>query len=675
MSQSNTKIAIIDEDPYLEPYREELLNRMNYYTTIKTKIESKYGSLNKFSDSYKYLGFNYDIKLKGWWYREWAPKAYELFLIGDFNNWDRQKNPLCKNEYNIWEIFLSDIDYSENFKHQSLLKVHIKGMNGEYDRIPAYIQRTIQDLDSSNFSGQLWAPANAFKWSDKNFSSDARKSPLIYEAHIGMAQENEGIGTYVEFANKILPRIKDLGYNTLQLMAIAEHPYYGSFGYHVSNYYAPSSRFGTPEDLKFLIDKAHSLDICVIMDIVHSHSIKNLAEGLFQFDGSDAQYFLAGDAGYHQLWDSYLFDYSKIEVLQFLLSNLKYWVEEFHFDGFRFDGVTSMLYQHHGNSMDFDHYDKFFKTDTNQEALIYLTLANELVHNLKKHAITIAEDMSGMPGICRKPADGGLGFDYRLGMGIPDYWIRILKEKKDEEWNIYEIYNVLSNRRWKEKTISYCESHDQALVGDKTIAFWLMDKEMYWHMHEEDKDIVVERGIALHKMIRLITITLGGEGYMNFIGNEFGHPEWIDFPREGNNWSCKFARRQWSLVDNERLKYKFLNNFDKQMLHIVSKYELLNSSAAQQLNMDGENKIIIFERKNIIFVYNFSINNSIFNYKFKVNQGGAYKIILNSDSNEFGGQGRIDLNMAYITQMIGDDNILSLYLTNRTALVLKIQNG
>lgn len=354
-----------------------------------------------------------------------------------------------------------------------------------------------------------------------------------------------------------------------------------------------------------------------------------------------------------------------------MLSNLKYWIEDFHFDGFRFDGVTSMLYEHHGNFVDFDHYDKYFKDGVDFSAINYVTLANDLIHTIKPNAITIAEDMSGIPGGCRKIEDGGLGFDYRLGMGIPDYWIKILKERADEDWDIFELYGVLSNRRWKEKTISYCESHDQALVGDKTIAFWLMDKEMYWHMHEEDKDLVIERGIALHKMIRLITLALGGEGYMNFIGNEFGHPEWIDFPREGNGWSYKYARRQWSLVDNERLKYKFMNNFDQEMLHLVSKYMLLNSIPGQQLNMDPANKVIIFERKNLVFVFNFSTHNSIFDYKFKVPQRGAYKIILNSDSNVYGGQGRIDTNMDYITQMQGDDNVLSLYLTNRTALVLE----
>ncbi len=671
MSEKVQKLTLIEDDLWLAPYEQDIKDRMARFYNTKSEIEKFSGSLSAFADSYKYLGINYDAAKKGWWYREWAPKAYELFLTGDFNNWNRASHPLHKLENGVWEIFLPDKEYANSFTHESLIKVFIKGEKGDRDRIPAYIKRTIQDENTKVFSGQHWAPQNAFHWSDKNFSLEkAHQMPLIYEAHIGMAQESESVGSYREFATNILPRIKNLGYNTIQLMAIAEHPYYGSFGYHVSNYFAPSSRFGTPEDLKYLINEAHKLEIAVIMDIVHSHAVKNIDEGLNEFDGTDFQYFHEGPTGYHDQWDSKLFNYGKLEVLQFLLSNLKYWMEEFHFDGFRFDGVTSMLYNHHGN-INFDHYDKYFNAEVDWKSLTYVTLANELIHKINKNALSIAEDMSGMPGGCRKPQEGGLGFDFRLAMGIPDYWIKILKHSRDEDWDIFQIYNTLTNRRYNEKTISYAESHDQALVGDKTLAFWLMDQEMYWHMIEDDQNLDIDRGISLHKLIRLITLALGGEGYMTFIGNEFGHPEWIDFPREGNDWSHKYARRQWNLVDNDKLKYKFLNNFDKEMIHLAQKYKLLNSMPAKQLNMDAANKVIIFERKNLIFIFNFSPFNSIFDYRFPVPHRGAYKIILNSDARSFGGHGRIDTNMQYITTLQGDQIVLSLYLTNRTALVLE----
>ncbi|HSI77573.1 MAG TPA: alpha-amylase family glycosyl hydrolase, partial [Lunatimonas sp.] len=536
------------------------------------------------------------------------------------------------------------------------------------DRIPAYITRVVQDEESKDFSGQLWFPETEFEWTDKKFSPrKALSAPLVYECHVGMGQENMGLGTYREFADLIVPKIKKNGYTAIQLMAVMEHPYYGSFGYHVSNFYSPSSRFGTPEDLKYLVDTAHGMGLAVIMDIVHSHAVQNVSEGLNEFDGSDHQYFHAGPKGYHEVWDSKLFDYGKWEVKRFLLSNIRYWMEEFHFDGFRFDGVTSMLYVHHG-LVTFDHFDKYFNDDVDRDAIIFLQLANRLIHTIKPDAISIGEEVSGMPGLCREPMEGGIGFDFRMAMGIPDFFIKILKDQRDEDWDIFEFWKVVSERRYKEKTIAYAESHDQALVGDKSIAFWLMDKEMYFNMHVNDSHLVVDRGIAYHKLFRLFTISLGGEGYLNFMGNEFGHPEWIDFPREGNDWSYQHARRQWSLAENKELKYKFLLYWDNAMIRLVKKYYVLQASFAEQLHMDPTNKVIIFRRGGLIFIFNFNTSQSIFDYRFRAPEMGKYNLVLNSDSTKFGGFGRIDESLSYYTNQ---NQMLSAYLTNRTVLVLE----
>ena len=660
------KLAIIQEDGWLDPYVHEVRERFERYRRVRKEIEDAEGSLLDFAKGHYYYGINFDNEKNGWTYREWAPNAHQLYLAGDFNEWNRTTHKLERNKNGDWEIFLPYEEYKNSFVHSSKVKVHVHAGNGSIDRIPAYIRKVIQDPDTYDFSGQLWFP-EPFEWTDNNFNpAENFQQPIIYECHVGMAQEYEGVGTYREFADNILPRIKEGGYNAIQLMAIMEHPYYGSFGYHVSNFFAPTSRFGIPEDLKYLVNKAHSMGITAIMDIVHSHAVKNLAEGLNEFDGTDSQYFHRGERGYHEGWDSKLFDYGRWEVKKFLLSNVRYWLEEFHFDGYRFDGVTSMLYFHHGHTS-FDHYDKYFY-DVDWDAVTYLQLANDVIHEFKKYSISIAEDVSGMPGLCRRPEEGGLGFDYRLGMGIPDFWIKILKEKSDEEWDIYEMWNVLSNRRYKEKTIAYAESHDQALVGDKTIAFWLMDKEMYYQMHRDDHNLVIDRGIALHKMIRLFTISLGGEGYLNFIGNEFGHPEWVDFPREGNNWSYYYARRQWSLMDNKDLKYQYLANWDKAIVNVIKENKVLAADNAKQINMDSANKVIIFERNNLIFIFNFSIGSSIFGYKFWVPEKGTYSIILNSDKKEFGGFDRVDDSIDFPTD---ENQNLSIYLTNRTALVMK----
>jgi 1,4-alpha-glucan branching enzyme len=659
-------LSIVKEDPWLEPYVHDVYERFARYKRSRREIEEVAGSLLLFAKAHEYYGINFDPGRGGWYYREWAPNAQHLFLTGDFNGWNRNSHRMERNIHGDWEIFLPLDEYKSTFVHGSRIKVHVQAGNGAHDRIPAYIRRVIQDPKTYDFSGQLWFP-DPFPWTDGNFKrADNFKQPVIYECHVGMAQEHPGVGTYREFADMVLPRISEGGYDAVQMMAIMEHPYYGSFGYHVSSFFAPTSRFGTPEDLKYLVNKAHEMGLTVIMDIVHSHAVKNFAEGLNEFDGSDNQYFHRGGRGYHEGWDSRLFDYGRWEVKKFLLSNVRYWLGEFHFDGFRFDGVTSMLYFHHGHTS-FDHYDKYFY-EVDWDAVTYLQLANAVLHEFKDHTISIGEDVSGMPGLCRRPEDGGIGFDFRLGMGIPDFWIKTLKEKQDEDWNIYEMWSVLNNRRYKEKTIAYAESHDQALVGDKTIAFWLMDKEMYYQMRISDPNLIIDRGIALHKMIRLLTISLGGEGYLNFIGNEFGHPEWVDFPREGNNWSYHYARRQWSLVDREDLKYKYLAQWDKAMINLIRSNHILETSETMQLNMDETNKVIIFEKNKLIFVFNFSSENSIYGYRFRVPDKGTYRIILNSDRSLFGGFDRVDDSIDYITD---ENQIISLYLTNRTALVLQ----
>ncbi|MEZ5148875.1 MAG: alpha-amylase family glycosyl hydrolase [Bacteroidales bacterium] len=665
------KLKLVKDDPWLQPVEGQVLDRYNRYHQKLHEISDNFGSIEQFADGYMYFGINYDAKQKAYVYREWAPEAFNLYLTGDFNQWQKHSHPLKKDKYGVWEIMLPENDYKEAFTHGSKVKVLVNSRKGEQFRIPAYIKRAVQDEDTKNFTGQVWLPKQ-FNWPKLQKTDNKVGDLFIYECHVGMAQEKEGVGTYTEFKDNILPRVKKLGYNAIQMMAIQEHPYYGSFGYHVSNFFAPSSRFGTPEELKELIKEAHKLGILVILDIVHSHTVKNTVEGINEFDGSDAQYFHPGNRGDHPQWDSKLFDYGKTEVLRFLLSNLKYWLNEFHFDGFRFDGVGSMMYHHHGNES-IDSQEKYFTQGVEWDAITYLQLANKLIHDLNPNAITIAEDVTGMPGLTAPLEDGGLGFNFRLGMGIPDFWIKILKERKDEDWNIYELWNTLNDRIPFVKTVAYAESHDQALVGDKTLAFWLMDKEMYWHMAKDDPDLTIERGIALHKMIRLFTLALGGDAYMTFMGNEFGHPEWIDFPREGNGWSYKYARRQWSLVDSPDLKYQFLSAFDAAMINIIKENKIMSAMYGQQLNMDEWNKTIVFERNNLIFIFNWHINHSVPDYEFRVPNAGTYQIILNSDNAQFGGHGRIDDNQEYHTFQKDHDPAfyLRIYNTNRTAIVLK----
>ncbi|WP_317195122.1 alpha-amylase family glycosyl hydrolase [Algoriphagus oliviformis] len=666
---SQTSLPILADETWLEPFAPVILQRHERYQSAIRAINDFSGSILEFARSHEYYGVHFDKFRNGWIYREWAPGAKQLFLTGDFNWWDRQSHPLRRNHRGDWEIFLPEAEYRHTFIHGSRIKVRVIGANdSDLDRIPAYIRRVVQDEETHDFAGQLWFPEESFAWTDGGFSLEkTAEMPLIYECHVGMAQEKLGVGTYKEFEENILPRIQAGGYNAIQMMAVMEHPYYGSFGYHVSNFFAASSRFGTPEELKSLINKAHEMGIAVIMDIVHSHAVKNVNEGLNEFDGTEDQYFHAGDRGYHEGWDSKLFNYGKWEVQQFLLSNIRYWLEEFHFDGFRFDGATSMLYHHHGHT-DFDSAEKYFDSGVDDEALLYFQLANTLIHEFKPSAISIAEEVSGMPGLGRKVSDGGIGFDFRLAMGIPDFWIKTLKHKQDEQWDMFELWHELTNRPLREKSIAYAESHDQALVGDKSIAFWLMDKEMYYSMTVLEQNLVVDRGIALHKLIRMITLSLGGEGYLNFIGNEFGHPEWVDFPRLGNDWSYQYARRQWSLADDPLLRYQQLGAWDQAMIGLVKEHELLSAGPAQQLYLDPDKKILAYQRGDLVLVFSFHATESFFGFPIRMAEAGTYRILLHSDEKEFGGFERLDKTTDYPTDA---DQQVHLYVPNRVVIALR----
>ena len=675
MESSHKVLAMVERDEWLQPVADKIADRHERYLKRMAAIEVQAGSIVDYANGYRYYGWQWDDTLSGWWFREWLPEAYDVFIFGDFNSWQRTQLRLEKDRNGVWSIFLPEAMYGHLLQHGSLYKLHVHGANGWHDRIPAYATRVVQDEVTKNYTAQFWNPEKPYKWHDKKFDASKLGDLLIYEAHVGMAQEEAKVGTYNEFTKKILPRIKEAGYNAVQLMAIAEHPYYGSFGYHVANFFAPSSRFGTPEELKKLIDTAHKMGIAVIMDLVHAHYVKNMNEGILDLDGSGHHYSKAGEAGYQQYWDSMIFDYGKGGVEHFLLSNVKYWLDEFHFDGFRFDGVTSMLYYHRGY-IDFDSREKFFDEGVDLDAVTYLTLANRLVHDFRPKATTIAEDVSGMPGVCCKIEDGGVGFDYRLGMAIPDFWIKMLKDTPDEEWNIWEMWSILTNRLPSVKTVAYAESHDQALVGDKTIAFRLLDKLMYDSMDRKTENLVVDRGMALHKMIRLITITCGGEAYLNFMGNEFGHPEWIDFPREGNGWSCQHARRIWSIRDNEELRYGLLAEFDKAMIELVKENRILSDGYPYNLMMDEQNKTMVYSHRDLIFVLNWHSTASIPDYEIPLHEAGKYELLLSSDEERFGGHARHQEGQEYFSFNVeGEDGTLyprlKIYNTSRTALVLR----
>lgn len=648
---------IYETDPYLAPYKEAIEKRHERILEERDKIALD-GSLSDGLNNHLYYGLHRDAD-GSWVFREWAPNASRIYLIGEFNNWRRTAayslNPIGGGN---WEIRLPAMF----LHHQELYKLFIEWPGGGGERLPSYVRRVVQDPVTKVFCAQVWEPDEQYQW--KSARPGARPHPLIYECHIGMSSEEEKVATFEEFRVNVLPHIEALGYDTIQIMALQEHPYYGSFGYQVSNFYALSSRFGTPEEFKHLVDDAHARGIAVVMDIVHSHSVDNEAEGLSLFDGREDLYFYKGPQGHHPAWGSRCFDYGKSETKYFLLSNCKFWMEEYHLDGFRFDGVTSMLYWDHGLGKDFVGYDNYFNAGVDENAVTYLALAAMLVKEIDPDGITIAEDMSGMAGLAAPFEAGGLGFEFRMAMGVADHWIKWLKEKTDDQWSMGEIWWELTNKREDEKTISYAECHDQALVGDKTLIFRLIDKEMYTSMNIDSQSLVVDRGIALHKMIRLVTIATAGDGYLTFMGNEFGHPEWIDFPRAGNGWSYKYARRQWSLCKPDYLRYKYLMNFDSDMIHLFRKENLL-AYKPELIRADEEKKVLIFRRKNYIFALDFNPSESFTGYAVEAPEGD-WELELDSDEKRYDGFSRLKEGEVHHS-----DTGITMYLPSRCALVFR----
>jgi 1,4-alpha-glucan branching enzyme len=666
---------IYENDLWLEPFKYAIIARHERIKTAARKLKKNAGvsadsGIADAANNHLFYGLHKTAE-GDWIFREWAPNANGIYLLGEFNNWKRSESyKLSPIGGGNWELKLPGMF----LHHGDLYKLWIEWPGGAGERLPAYAKRVVQDPATKIFSAQVWSPAKPYEW--KNPSPGKRKNPFIYECHIGMSSEKEKVASFEDFRTTVLPQVQALGYDTLQIMALQEHPYYGSFGYQVSNFFALSSRFGTPEEFKALVDDAHGRGIAVIMDIVHSHAVSNEIEGLGRFDGREDLYFYPGAAGHHPAWDSRCFDYGKDEVNYFLLSNCKFWMQEYNLDGFRFDGVTSMLYWDHGLGTDFGNYELYFGTGVDENAVTYLALANRLIHEINPDAITIAEDVSGMPGLAAPFEQGGVGFDFRMAMGIADHWIKWIKEKQDEDWSPGEIWYELTNKRADERTISYAECHDQALVGDKTIIFRLIDKEMYWSMNKSSKNLLIDRGIALHKMIRLVTAATAGDGYLNFMGNEFGHPEWIDFPREGNNWSYKYARRQWSLAEKDYLRYKNLRNWDEDMVHFLKDNRVLSESPVI-LTADEEKKILIFIRNNCIFAFNFNPTQSFPNYGFSAPDGN-WRLEFNSDNARYNGFGRLsdgDVHVAVAEKSPNGnqdfDHTLYLYLPSRCALVLK----
>lgn len=614
------------------------------------RIVAAEGSLHDFCFANGLCRFGLQRAAGGWRYREWAPAASACSLVGDFNGWDVTRHPCRAGSDGVYSCFVPDADgLRTGDKYKVALMVRsAAGIVRRIDCVPAWAARTMQDP----FTGTVYALASddqllAYPWRHPRPTADHHAggggelgaTPLrIYEVHVGISASQPIVAGWSHFREHVLPRVAALGYTALLIIAAQEHGYYASFGYQVTSFFAPPSRFGTPAELQALIDAAHGLGLRVLLELVHSHASSNAAEGLSGFDGSLLEgggYFLAGSDGWHAEWGTRMFDFGKLEVLRFLLAQLCWYAECYRCDGFRFDAVSAALYRHRslGGAGTFERgYAEYYDGSLDVAALTYFKVANYLVHELvSPPLLTIAEEYSGLPGLCAPVMHGGVGFDYRQAMGLPPLWQRLCATLCSDEGgdaggsvgsdaaggdasggvggdaasdvdgdvcdgrsatrgapgriDMGALVASMCSRRSEERRVAYVECHDQSIVGGQSLAFRCMGAEMYGGMSRlvGPPSVAVARGMALHKLTRLLACALGGEAYLNFIGNEWGHPEWVDLPREGNGHSCDRARRRWDLADDPLLRYGELQAFDAAMhaLHDAHPWLLADAPRGQ----------------------------------------------------------------------------------------------
>ncbi|KAH7428429.1 hypothetical protein KP509_09G001300 [Ceratopteris richardii] len=488
------------------------------------------------------------------------------------------------------------------------------------------------DPDGGRSSSIHWEPPpqEIFQWQHE--TPEKPKSLRIYECHVGISSKEPKISTFNEFTDNILPYIKESGYNAIQLFGIQEHCDYASAGYKVTGMFAVSSRFGKPEDFKRLVDVAHGLGLLVFLDVVHSYASPDTLNGLAAFDGGNDCYFHPGKRGHHKYWGTRMYNYNSYEVLRFLLSNLKWWVNEYHVDGFNFHSLASMLYTHNGFEKRTGGYDYFCNQYVDQDAQNYLILANEMLHTLNPNIITIAEDTTFYPGLCQPINKGGLGFDYAVSTQPAEMWAWLIRYGSDQHWIISQIVDTLTRQKSFGKMIAFTESHAQSITGGMSLSQALLSRSGLSSLDQ--------RGIALLKIIRLVTFSLAGSAYMNFMGNEFGHPERVEFPRPGNKNSFAHACRQWDLI-NKNNPYSQLKTFDKALMELDNVFGILNKPSSEYVFVDDKNKVLGCTRGKLLFVLNFNSSCSYESLHIPVEEAGDYEMILDSDHQMFGGEGQL----------------------------------
>ncbi|XP_020575032.1 1,4-alpha-glucan-branching enzyme 3, chloroplastic/amyloplastic isoform X2 [Phalaenopsis equestris] len=517
--------------------------------------------------------------------------------------------------------------YMPTISHGSRYRVYFNTPNGPLERVPAWATYLLPDPDGEKFCAVHWEPPPeaVHKW--KNARPKVPKSLRVYECHVGISGAEPKVSSFNEFVSKVLPHIKEAGYNAIQLIGLVEHRDYSSVGYRVTNLFAVSSRYGTPDDFKRLVDEAHGLGLLVFLDIVHSYAAADELVGLSLYDGSNDCYFHSGKRGHHKHWGTRMYKYGDVDVLHFLLSNLKWWVTEYLIDGFNFHSLSSMFYTHNGFATFSGEMEEYCNQYVDKDALIYLILANEMLHDVHPNIITIAEDIVDV---------------------------------------------LVKNSQGSDKMLVYVENHNQSMSGGRSFADILLSKQAHKSSKRED---MVLRGSSLLKMMKLITFTISGPAYLNFMGNEFGHPNRVEFPSPGNNYSFSYANRQWDLPRNEGLHCDQFN-FDKDMTRLDEIEQILSKRLPNIHHVNDSVKVISYIRGPLLFIFNFHSEMSYELYNIGVEEAGEYQIILNTDETIYGGLGVLRRDQ-YLLRTIskrndGYRNSLEVTLPSSSAQVYKL---
>lgn len=559
--------------------------------------------------------------VKGVYFSVWAPNAKKVSVIGNFNNWNHQDHILFPrwDGSGIWEGFIAGLTWG------TLYKYAIENLGKILEKSDPYALSWEQNLQAASLVSTTWYEWSDEEWLENRWEKNSLKSPIsVYEMHLGSWLRNDKSPdkflNYRDIAGKLVPYIKEMGFTHVEFMPVMEYPYDPSWGYQITGFFAATSRFGSPQDLMFLINELHKNDIGVILDWVPSH-FPGDANGLHRFDGSYLYEPEDPRRGFHPDWKSYIFNYGRNEVKSFLISNAMFWLDRYHVDGLRVDAVTSMLHLDYSRN-EGEWEPNIYGTNVNLEAKIFLQEFNTAVYKeFGDHIITIAEESSDFPLLTKPVHDGGVGFGMKWMMGWMHDTLDYFKEEYDNRKHHHHKLTFASMYMYNENYMMPL-SHDEVVHGKASLIYKMKGDE--WQK------------FANLRALYVYMFTNPGAKLL-FMGDEFG---------QTSEWNFKQSL-DWHLLDFP--VHKGLQNLVKDLNHL---YKNETAFYENQFNQDGfewveaddtENSVYVYlrkgKKKDDVFMVVLNLTPNTFDYQIGVNTGTHWEVIFNSDNDIYGGSG------------------------------------